>query len=268
MRSVAGILMALLFTCAAHGEGWTMDKLVGLAPEFDGPSCYTAAFLAKGYVDTVSFVGTKELEFFLDRFCEEKFGSPEVGDFLTLTAREFADARPHVDHIATYLGNGEVFEKEGSLGKFKPYMKQDPYFLRRPMRESPWFKNYEGDGLVLKVYRCQDAKIVRAQTAKCEERVNAFGMADLRRDFERVLLTKPAKFDPSPASVSTIRKLSQELGDIPESDPCYDYVIAMGDMLKGTFMNMRIKQMESLSDDWKAARADLERVLKSRFGIL
>lgn len=256
------------FTGASYGQGWTIEKLVGLAPEYDGPSCYTAALLAKGYVDTVSYVGTKELEFFLDRFCEEKSEAPKPGDFLTLTPREFHGSRPHIYHIATYLGEGQIFEKEGGIGKFEPYEKQDPRFQVRPLKDSPWFKDYRGQNYVLKSYRCMDAKIVRTKTARCEARVNALGLADLRRDFERLLLTTPAQFNPSPSNLPVIASLTQELNDLTEADPCYDYILAMGEMLGSSFKSIRIKHMAELSDEWKNARAALEHVLAKKYNIL
>jgi hypothetical protein len=264
MKFLSAALTLLLIGISAHAETWTMEKLVGIAPEFDGPSCYTAALLAKGYVDTLSFVGSKEIEFFMDRFCEEKTGSPEPGNLITLTPHVFLEPRPHIDHVATYLGDGNVFEKEGGIGKFKPYQVQDPHFLIRPMMDSPWFKDYVSKGYDLKIFKCQDAKTVRAKNATCEARVNSLGLADLRRDFERLLLAQPAKFDPSAEDVPVIRSLAQELAALNLNDPCYDYVVAMGEMLIGTFKSIRVKHMEAMSNDWKNARSELEKVMASK----
>jgi hypothetical protein len=269
IRSIVGILIALLLATPVHAENWSIEKLTGLAPEFDGPSCYTAALLAKGYVDTVSFVGTKELEFFLDRFCEETTGPLKPGYLLTLSDGKFTGARAHNNHIATYLGDGNVFEKEGGLGKFEPYDIQDPHFRVRPLKESPWFNGSRLDGQVMRAYQCQDAKTVRAQTASCEARVNALGMAELRRDFERVLLTTPAKFDPNTSNLQTIKRLTQELSKLTDSDPCYDYILAMGEMVASSFKMMRIKHLAEIlkPEQWKNARADLEHVLFAKFQI-
>lgn len=267
MKLASGILIVFFFALAAHAENWTIEKLVGVAPEYDGASCYTAALLAKGYVDTVSFVGVEEVRFFLDNFCEEKTGPLESNDLITLTPREFFGKRPHIYHIATYLGDGKVFEKQGGLGKFEPYVVEDPRFLIQSMKDSPWFKNYQDKDLILKSYRCENAETVRSKIATCEARVNAFGLADLRQDFERVLLTTPASFNPSSSNIPIIKKLAQELDNLTESDPCYDYILAMGEMVGSSFKSVRIKHMEALSDEWKEARFEIEKVLRSKFNI-
>lgn len=99
---------------------WTIDNLVGKAPTYPGPSCYTAALLAKGYENVVSFVGVKEIHFFIDNFCKQRTGPMQVGDVLTLSMRDMRKDAPYFDHVAVYVGNGKVFEKELWAGTYEP----------------------------------------------------------------------------------------------------------------------------------------------------
>lgn len=80
----------------------------------DGPNCFNAALVGKGYLDEIAYTSSAEFAFFIHRFCQPKTGSEKPGDLLTLQ-----DDGTYM-HGALALGNGQIFEKRGLWGRNMP----------------------------------------------------------------------------------------------------------------------------------------------------
>ena len=273
---IALITLLTQLPASAHSEEftpqrvWTIDNLVGKAPSYPGPSCYTAALLAKGYETTVTYVGVKEMRFFIDNFCNPKNGPMQPGDVLTLSMRDSKEKPPFLDHVAVYLGDGKIFEKELGAGTYEPANpKEDPHFHIKDLRESIWFKNYEGDGRVLNTYLCQEASVVHSRLATCEKRAQDVGVDTVRRALEKTMFMTPPAFSLDPQALNAIKRLTQALREIAKSDPCFDYIVAMGDSVDFGLKSIRVKLLAALPNaaEWNKAKDELADVMFHRFTL-
>lgn len=247
---------------------WTIENLVGIAPSYPGPSCYTAALIAKGYENIVTSVGVKEIHFFIDNFCRKKQGPMRAGDVLTLSMADSQRNPPYFDHVAVYLGDGKIFEKELGAGTYKPMdPKEDPHFHIKPLRDSVWFKHYEADGRVLSVYQCEEASVVHSQLATCEKRASEIGIDTIRLALEKTMFMTPPAFSLDPQALEATRTLTRVIRDLPESDPCFEYLVAMTDSVNYGLKSIPLKLLAELPDaaEWEQAKQGLNLVMWKRF---
>lgn len=249
---------------------WTIDSLVGKEPTYPGASCYTAALLAKGYENTVSFVGVKEMHFFVDHFCQHRDGPMQTGDLLTLTMHDTKENPPYLDHVAIYVGEGTVFEKELGAGTYEPQdPKEDPHFQIRPMSESRWIKNYVADGRDLNAYKCADASEVRASLATCEKRAKEIGIDTIRLSLEKAMFMTAPAFSLDPEALEATKTLTQAVRDLKETDPCFDYLLAMTDSVNYGFKSIRLKLLAKMpnAEEWTKAKEELGDLMWKRFTL-
>mgnify|MGYP001402472567 CR=1 FL=1 len=104
------------------GINWkAIRTLNGVFALHDGPNCYNSTLIAKGYTQIISQTGDEELKYYLWTFCDRENGPPKVGDIIVKTV----GAESEIEHAATYIGSGKIFEKLSSAGI-------DGYFAHSP----------------------------------------------------------------------------------------------------------------------------------------
>lgn len=263
--------VTLLGSMGSAEPRWTIESMTGKTPTYFGPSCYTAALLAKGYLKTMSFTGTQAIHFYVDNFCEKHEGTPQPGDLLILIDNnEYGKKVPYFDHVAVYVGEGKIFEKESGDGQYgQVYPQFNPSFQTKPMSESYWFKNYTNENRYLTTYRCIDAKEVHAKVAKCEARANELGVDKIQKDFESNLFLQAPAYSLKSETLQATKKLAQFMREISKDDPCFDYLLAAADSINYDYKSIRLAILAKLpnSREVEEAKNQLFEIMLKRFSL-
>lgn len=158
MTPIYALLLVFGALAQANSIDWkAIDSLKNRSTFQDGPNCYNAAFLAKGWTKIVSQTADEELKYYLWNFCELTETEPTPGDIFVDTVGRPQD----IEHAVTYLGKGMIFEKPstvGLLGRFAHAkeigifhgdLEKESTYAIRSLEDSDYFK----EGKL--VYRCQ-----------------------------------------------------------------------------------------------------------------
>lgn len=134
---------------------------------YDGPNCYNATMVAKGWTTIVSQTADEELKYYLWHFCKRINERPIEGDILVQTTGD----DKQTEHAAAYLGRGRIFEKLsflGLLGKFAHSkrigvydgnLKRESTYEIRKIKGSDYFKENRLD------YRCESLSNIQTKLA-------------------------------------------------------------------------------------------------------
>jgi hypothetical protein len=175
----------------------------------DGPNCYNATMIAKGYSTIISQTSDEELKYYLWNFCHRADDPPMVGDILVKTT----GAEHEVEHAAAYVGNGKIFEKPGFAGTngsfarlppgvFQGDVKFESTYAIRKIEESTYFRNGKENH---SLYRCQPLTDVRAKTAGLERLIEFQIIQMVKRMFSNLA------FDPGSIHPENTRSLGKEI---------------------------------------------------------
>lgn len=133
----------------------------------DGPNCFNAALVGKGYLSELTYTEDVEISFFLDKFCHEVAPPERSGDILIVARKE------GLAHAAVALSDGNIFEKLSTWGKSPALIPEQSdgrspeakaqetrerseasQYLVKQKSSSPYFNSPEAK---IKIYRCKDA---------------------------------------------------------------------------------------------------------------
>jgi hypothetical protein len=189
-----------------------IHALMGRFNLHDGPNCYNAAMIAKGYSTIISQTSDEELKYYLWNFCHRVSGQPAVGDILVKTV----GAEHEVEHAAVYVGNGRIFEKpsfggmigifaQSPPGVFQGDIKVESTYAIRKIEESGYFrKEHEPHRL----YRCLPLTDIKAKTAVFERRIEFQIIQTAKQTFSNLA------FDPGPVSPQNYQNLPNKIETI------------------------------------------------------
>ncbi len=195
------------------GINWkAIRTLNGVFALHDGPNCYNSTLIAKGYTQIISQTGDEELKYYLWTFCDRENGPPKVGDIIVKTV----GAESEIEHAATYIGSGKIFEKLSSAG-IDGYFAHSPpgvfhgnlllssQYTIRKIKDSSYFKDELES---IRIYRCQPALKVRKKTDRFRS----------SPDFRMLRLTKQMlsdlAFNKDPGNLEEYKTLSDKIHSI------------------------------------------------------
>lgn len=141
--------------------------LVGRKTHQDGPNCYNATFLAKGWTSVIAQTSDEEFKYYLWHFCEPVKDDLRAGDIFVQTAGPDRDT----EHGAVFLGDGMLFEKPSiaglyggfawakKIGTFEGDLEREATYAIRKTGDSDYFHETRND------YRCLPQTEVRRRLA-------------------------------------------------------------------------------------------------------
>lgn len=123
----------------------------------DGPNCYNATFIAKGWTSIIAQTSDEEMKYYLWHFCESVKDDLRPGDILVQTL----DESQQTEHAAVFVGNGLIFEKPSTsslygriawakkIGISDSDVETESTYALRKIEDSMYFKEGRED------YRCK-----------------------------------------------------------------------------------------------------------------
>jgi hypothetical protein len=254
------------FQAKAQSGSWTYQSLLSQKVLHDGPNCFNAVLLAKGFMADITYVDTLEFSYYIDNFCRpiqsKKFEEGNILVYLGHEPSPFVDESDSMQilHGALSLGHGLIFEKtsnSGSLfGEEDDRHKPGQYKIKK-IKESAFALKSSGVR-VLKEYVCAGKDQVLARVAALNSDVLARRINALRLKFDNPM-AEVLNFDS--------KKIQHQLQDIIESlkerpgIAEYDlYILAVSRSLTGSFGSVLLQNDKYADPELMKVLQELEEV--------
>jgi hypothetical protein len=203
-----------------------IHALVGRFNLHDGPNCYNATMIAKGYSHIISQTADEELKYYLWNFCRRVNGPPIVGDILVKTDGREQD----LEHAAAYVGNGRIFEKPGfggmigsfaqsPPGVFQGDVKSESTYAIRKIEESDYFRKEKEPH---RLYRCRPLADIKAKMDVLKRQTEFQIIQTAKQTFSDLAFEpgpiRPENYQQLPSKIEAISTMLNQLSGRQEKD--------------------------------------------------
>tara|TARA_B110001454_G_scaffold106457_1_gene100171 strand:- start:5532 stop:6425 length:894 start_codon:yes stop_codon:yes gene_type:complete len=197
--SILFFLLSFNLTYAQNHIPEKIRLLTQYQSPYDGPNCFNASLVAKGYMNTIQYVDGMEFLFYLDKFCQQqKQNLLSRGNVLVYFGKEsyFEDEPSNglqILHSSISLGEAQIFEKTSIDGVHSQKLDQADrpgrYEVKK-INDSP-FSGDSGQNNGVKIrlsYACISSHIVRTQIEKLNSKSAINRLILFRSKFNQAIL--------------------------------------------------------------------------------
>lgn len=242
---------------ASATQAWTPETLQGKQSFHEGPNCFNAALVGKGYLDNLIYTDAIEYRFFLEKFCSPVSSTPDNSKGLLYAV----ERESRLEHGFLSIGTGTIFEKLSTAGVFSHYddSVSSSFYRIKELNDSPYVASCK-ENCIVRAFSCKSANEVRAIIQSCGVRPANGSIESLRRSLSSIALTSNYNYTLDDTVLAKFESLVEDVKNLSGIDECDLYALVAGFSLDWAID--RFNTERPLDKKWLVTYAKLRKQLR------